>query len=153
MTPFVLATMILKWTTLGFGWLRGGHVERLAVTVLFCDHAISRAMVGLSGGYRIVIASECVVAAIFVWLALRSGRWWTLVASAALLLCILVFVLEWVQPDVSRKAAMSARIGLWWVISLSLMIGVWERWLAGEAPVSPSLVWRRRRGPGAGAAA
>ncbi len=144
MTPFLLAMIVLKWTTFGFGWLRGGHTERFAVLVLFCDHALTRAVTRMSGGHEVGAVSETVVAAIFLWLALRSNRWWTLVASAALMLCVLVFVLEWTHPAVTRNTAVSARIGLWMIVSLSLLAGVWERWLAGEAAVSPLSAWRRR---------
>jgi len=143
-TPFVLATAILKWAVLALAWLRGGHPERLAVAVMFCDHAVTRLTTRLPGGHELSMVSECLVAAFFVWLALRSNRWWTLVAAAALMLCVLVFALEWADPAVSRNAAISARIGLWWVICLSLLAGVWERRLAGEPAVSPRSVWRRR---------
>lgn len=136
MTPFVLAALILKWAALALGWLRGGHIERLAVAVLLCDHILTRATTGMPGAHELVAASECVVATIFAWLALRSDRWWTLIASAALMLCVLVFVLEWTHPAVSTTSAISARIGLWCIVSLSLLGGVWERWLAGEAAVS-----------------
>ncbi len=144
MTPFLVALMILTWVTFAVGWLGGGHTERFAVTVVFCDYVLTRATAGMSGGHELVAVSETVVAAIFIWLALRSSRWWTLVASAALMLCVVVFVLEWMHPGVSRDTAISARIGLWMVVSLSLLAGVRERWLAGEAAVSPLTVWRRR---------
>jgi len=83
-----------------------------------------------------VALSEFVVAVIFAWLAFRSDRWWVLVASAALILCVLVFILEWTTPGLSRDDAISARRGLWLVVAASLFGGVFERWLAGEAPVS-----------------
>lgn len=145
MTPFVLASLILVWLSFGVGWLWGGRTERAAVLVLFLDHALTRATIGMPGAHELVAVSEFMVALTFAWLAFRSARWWTLVALAASLLCVLVFVLEWTQPGLSRYAAVSARTGLWFVISLSLMAGVAERWLAGEPPVSAAARWRRSK--------
>src|SRR5690606_22567268 len=142
-----MATLILKWTALGLGWLRGGHTERFAVAVLFCDHVLTRATTEMPGSHKLVGVSELVVAGVFLWLALRSDRWWTLAAAAALLLCVLVFALELSHSGVSTYGAISARIGLWCVVSLSLIAGVWERWLAGEAAISSRRRWRSRTAP------
>lgn len=115
------------------------------MAVLFWDYAITRSTTGMVGAHNLVAASEFLLACIFVWLAFRFDRWWTLVASAALMLCVSVFVLEWTNPDLPRDAAISARLGLWFCIHLSLLMGVGERWLAGEPAVSDTAVWRRRR--------
>jgi len=143
-TPFLLASLILAWVSFVTAWLRGGHTERFAVAVLFCDYALTRMTTGMAGAHELVAVSESVLAVIIAWLAFRSDRWWTLVAAGALMLCVLVFVLEWTNPDLPRNAAISARSGLWFVIPLSLLAGVVERWLAGERAVSDTAVWRRR---------
>ena len=134
----------LVWASFTAGWLRGGHTERLAVAVLFWDFALARATAGMPGAHDLVGVSECAMALIFFWIALKSPRWWTLVASAALALCALVFVLEWTTLDLSTYAAISARLGLWYLIHLSLLAGVGERWLAGEEAVSRTAVWKPR---------
>lgn len=136
MTPIVLAATVLLWAALALAWLRGGHTERLAAAVLLYDNAVTRITTGMPGGHELSMAFECLVAAFFLGLALRSNRWWTLVAAAALALCALVNVLDWTHPAVSTNTAISARIGLWCVVGLSLLAGVWERWLAREAAVS-----------------
>lgn len=135
----------LVWVSFAVGWLRGGHTERLAVAVLFWDFALGRSISGMPGAHNIVGVSEVALALIFFWIALRSRRWWTLVASAALGLCAMVFVLEWTTPNLHRDAAISARLGLWLLVHLSLLAGVMERWLAGEPAVSAGETWRRRR--------
>ncbi|WP_374515877.1 hypothetical protein [Brevundimonas sp.] len=137
--------MVIISTALAIGWWRGGHTERFAVAVLIWDGALTRAASGMPGGHELVAASEFIVAVIFTWLAFRSQRWWTLVAAAGLMLCVLVFILEWTTPGLSRYAAVSARLGLWCLVMLSLVAGVFERWLAGEAPVSEGARWRRRK--------
>lgn len=126
-------------------WLWGGHTERFAVAVLFCDYALTRMTDGMTGAHELVAVSEFALAVIFAWLAFTSERWWTLVASGALMLCVLVFLLEWTNPELPRLAAISARSGLWFVIPLSLLAGVAERWLAGEQAVSDHRRWRSRR--------
>lgn len=132
------------WASFAGAWLRGGHTERLAVAVLFWDHALTRLTVGMTSGHDLVGVSELAVALIFLWIALRHRRWWTLVAAAALALCVMVFVLEWTTSHLSINAAISGRIGLWYVVHLSLLAGVVERWLAGERAVSDTAAWRRR---------
>lgn len=144
-TPFIVAMQLLIWLSFAVAWLRGGHTERFAVAVLFWDYALTRATAGMVGAHDLVAVSEFVLALIFAWLAFRCERWWTLAASAALLLCVSMFVLEWTNPGLPRDAAISARLGLWFCIHLSLLIGVAERWMAGERAVSDTVVWRRRR--------
>jgi hypothetical protein len=113
------------------------------VAVLFFDYALTRITAGMAGTHELVGISELVVAVIFAWIAFRSDRWWTLIASGALMLCVLVFILEWANPDLPRYAAISARWGLWYLIHLSMLAGVTERWLAGEPAVSGTTQWRR----------
>ena len=135
---------VLAPLSFSLAWLRGGHTERFAVAVLLGDYALTRMTAEMTGTHELVGLSEFVVAMIFAWMALRSARWWALVASGALMLCVLVFVLERTNPDLPRYAAISARWGLWYVIHLSLLAGVAERWLAGEPAVSRTRRWRRR---------
>ena len=123
---------VLAWLSFVIGWWRGGRTERFAVAVLFCDYAFTRLTTGMAGAHQMVAVAELVVTLIFVWMAFTSDRWWTLVTSAALALCALVFVLEWANPGLSLSAAISAQSGLWFLVYLSLLAGVAERWLAGE---------------------
>ncbi len=127
---------MLLWAGCVAAWLRGGHTERFVVPFLLADQAITTLTFAAPGSHEVVAASEFLVAAVFAWQAFRSDRWWILIASASLALCVLVFILEQVLPGLGRFEAISARIGLWMVVSVSLFGGVAERWLAGEAPVS-----------------
>lgn len=136
LAPIFLGLQVFIWVSFAFAWLRGGHTERLAVAVLFWDYALARAVSGMPGGHDVIGLSEIVAATIFARIAFTSRRWWVLVAFAALMLCVLIFLLEWTRPDLSEYAAISARLGLWFVIHLALMAGVAERWLAGEGAVS-----------------
>ncbi|MBF0665665.1 MAG: hypothetical protein IR159_09035 [Brevundimonas sp.] len=125
-------------------WLRGGHVERFGVAVLICDYVVTAVVDGRPGEQLVAAASAIAVMLMFAWLSFRSGRWWPLVATSGLILCVMVFVLEWLDPALSGYAARSAQVGLWLLVYLALLAGAGERWLAGERPVSGPAMWRRR---------
>lgn len=112
--------------------------------MLICDYALTFLVSGTAAGHVIVAASAIVITLIFIWLSFRSARWWPLVATPALMLCVMVFVLEWLNPDLSRYAAGSAHVGLWGLVYLALLAGAAERWLAGESPAGAAAVWWRR---------
>lgn len=96
------------------------------------------------GGVQAVdIMSEVSATLVFIWLAMKSRRWWPLVAAPSLILCVMVHFLEWVVPELSTYAAQSAQLGLWIIVYLALFAGVGERWLAGEPIVSDRWAWRR----------
>lgn len=119
------------------GWLKGGHPERFGVAVLLV-HTLAET---LHGEWRIgdvdagIVAGRVVLMLIFGWLALRSTRWWPLAATASLVLILLVHLLVITTP-ISYFAAVSARVGLWLLLYAIVLVGAFERWMAGEAPVS-----------------
>lgn len=113
--------------------------------MLICDYALTGLLSGTSLQAGVTAASAGVITLIFIGLAMRSDRWWPFVAAGALTLCVMVYVLEWLHQGLSRYAAISAQIGLWIVVYLTLLAGVAERWLAGERAVGEASVWRPRR--------
>lgn len=127
------------------GLLLGGRVERFGAAVLACDYALTGLVAGTAAAEAIAAVSTGVIALVFIALAFRSDRWWPFVTAASLTLFIVVYFLEWVTGDVPRYAAQSARLGLWIVVYLSLIVGVAERWLAGDGPGQGVAVRRRRR--------
>lgn len=104
--------------------------------MLVCDYALTVLVSGSPHAQAAVTVSAVVLTGIFMGLAFRSDRWWPLVTTASLMLSVLMFLLEWLNPELSRYAAGSAQIGLWMVVYLALVGGVAERWLAGEGAVS-----------------
>lgn len=114
------------------------------MAALICDFVftglVGRTPVGDTGA----AASTFVVTLVVIWLAFREDRWWLLVAAASLILCVMTHIMEWMEPGLSQYAAESAQLGLWIVVSLALIAGAGERWLAGEPAASDAAVWRRR---------
>lgn len=125
-------------------WLKGGHTERLGVTVLIVAWVVSFAPPVMIGRLHADHAVEDVLLmVIFGWLALKSDRWWPLAMTVTMVLTVLVHVSMVLDPDLDRRADVAARLGLGVLTALSLLIGVFERWLAGERPVSEGAIWRR----------
>ena len=75
---------------------------------------------------------------VFGWLCLRSDRWWLFVMTAGIGLMVLVQGARLVDPSLSQFAVASADVGLGYLIDLALLLGVYERRLAGEPPAGPA---------------
>lgn len=145
MTAYLAASHVVGVLALLLAWFRGGHPERFCVGVLLFNQTTviyyDRWLVGAFEPGTAV--DDVVLLLIFGVLAFRSRRWWPLVVTAALALCVVVHGLAATTP-ITHYASVSARIGLWTIIELALLAGVLERWLAGERAVSRTAVWRRR---------
>lgn len=114
--------------------------------MLLLDHVIVTHVFEWWPNVVVEPAGDVVLLGLFVWLALRGGRWWPSVIAASLVLMMISHLLEATTP-MGRYVALSARLGLWILIYLTLLAGVAERWLAGERPVSDSRRWRERVRP------
>ena len=127
------------------GWRWGGRPERFGVaTLLLIDMASMLYYGWWIGDVQVGSAADDVVQLlIFAWLTLRSDRWWPFVVTASLALMVMIHFLT-IVSDLPSFATMSARIGLWILLYLALLVGVAERWLAGESAISSREIWRRR---------
>lgn len=127
-------------------WLKGGHTERFGVGVLFTSYMISSHiyMWRIGDVYWASAAQDFILTIIFGRLALRTSRWWPLVMTALFALIVMVHLLTIADFDLLEYAAVSAQIGLNTLINLTLLVSVFERWLAGEAPAAASVDWARR---------
>lgn len=119
-------------------WFRGGRQERFGAGVLLLSCLLS-----MAAFYRenwVSMGLEGVTLSIFGWLCFRSNRWWPFLATAASALTALLFVIKFLDAGFSQYALVSAFIGLEFLIDLALLLGIWERWLAGE-PAAGSAAW------------
>ncbi len=127
-------------------WTWGGRVERFAAAVLLVQcviMTINFILTWESGGvYLTGKIANVVVLLITGWLCIRSDRWWLLLMTATTGLKTLADLVGVLDPGLSDFALASAKIGLGYVIDLTLMLSVVERWLAGEAPAGRT-AWAR----------
>ena len=136
-------------------WFRGGRPERFGAAVLILDCLVSAVLHRwyISHLYPNLLVGKAVCLLVIGWLAFRSDRWWPIVMASALCLVVLIYVLRFLDPDFSQYAAVSAHIGLDYLIDLTLLFGLLERRLAGEPPAGPAAwakaarltAWRRNR--------
>jgi hypothetical protein len=129
------------------GWLRGGHPERFGVAVLIISYMVSSQTYRwrVDDVYWAAAVQDVVLVMVFGQLALRSNRWWPAGMAALFTLVVLVHLLTVFDPNLTRYAATSAQVGLNSLINLTLLAGVFERWLAGERPASDRATWRPRQ--------
>lgn len=125
-------------------WLQGGRPERFAAAVMLCVVATMSFAHGWESDKHFLVRMilDCVRLLVFGRLFLRSNRWWPSVMTAVMGLMIVADVVRLLSPDISYAGVVSAKVGLGYLVSLTLLFGVYERWLAGEAPASRA-AWTR----------
>ncbi len=136
MTVWQIAGTWFSLMVYAIAWFRGGRPERFGAAVLILDGLLSIVLFrwGVSGVYPNAMIKESLWLLLIGGLAFRSDRWWPIVMTAAICLIILTYGLRLMDPSLSLYAAMSAHVGLDYLIDLTLLFGVLERWLAGEQP-------------------
>ncbi|RZJ02884.1 MAG: hypothetical protein EON89_13705 [Brevundimonas sp.] len=129
-------------------WFRGGRPERFAAAVMLVVCVLITLNFVLTwdagGDRRPGKIADVIRLLIFGWLSFRSDRWWPLLTTAAIALLVVADVIGLLDPTLSQWAISSAKIGLGYLADLTLLLGVGERWLAGEAPAGRD-AWARAR--------
>lgn len=145
MTPFQLFYLYFSLVVLALAWIKGGHTERFGAMVIILAYLSTLVTPWRIDDFRVgEAATDVVVTLIFAWMALSRERWWPFAATASMVLALMVHLAMVLVPDLDGRADVSARAGLGLLLILSLLAGVAERWLSGEAPVSQFHAWRRR---------
>ena len=140
MTPWQVGGLLFGFVAYAVAWAWGGRPERLGAGVLLFACLLSSLSYRweIGGLYLAAMAQDSVRLLIFGWLCFRSDRWWPLVTTAALGLMVLMYVIRLLDPAFSHFAMASGHVGLGYLIDLALLLGVCERWLAGEPPAGPA---------------
>ena len=133
------------WFGLGayaVAWTWGGRAERFAagLSLLYCLCSSMTYTWEVGGFHLASFIENCVRLLIFGWLCFRSNRWWLFVMTVAIALKVLVVVIALFHPALSAVEAMSAEVGLGYLVDLTLLLSPLERRLAGEAPAG-SAAW------------
>lgn len=129
-------------------WIWGGRPERFAAGLLLLDEYVSMHLTfhwRIEHAYSLAVATYCGMLLVFGWMALRGRRWWPLAMTAILGLVLATYGLKLGNPTLSHFAAASARVGLFYLMDLALLVSVLERWLAGERPAGPAAWIRAER--------
>lgn len=139
-TPWQISGIVVGLAVYVVAWFRGGRPERIGAGALLVTFVVSCIILDweIGGFFWAAMVLDCVRLLIFGWLAFRSNRWWPLVVTAALGLMVLAHSIRLLDPGLSQLALASAAVGLGYVIDLALLLGVWERRLAGETPARPA---------------
>ncbi|MFN3669961.1 MAG: hypothetical protein ACK4VY_11670 [Brevundimonas sp.] len=149
MTGFQIGGIVACVVVFATAWLQGGHPERFGVMANLVGWTLSvlasaLTIEGLPVGLALV---DIALAGVFVRMAVKGDRWWPFAAAAFMILTVLVYVARVVTPELDDRADYAARLGLFICVVGTLLIGVVERWLAGERPISAHAVWRPRGRP------
>jgi hypothetical protein len=117
-------------------WIWGGRAERFGAgfMIALCMLSFITHKWTIGGLHPGVFIENCFRFLVFGWLCLRSDRWWPFVMTVAVALCVLVHAMAWLDPALSETEAFSAQVGLGYLIDLTLLLSVFERRLAEEAP-------------------
>lgn len=118
-------------------WFWGGRPERFAAAVMLVQCVFGTILFALRSdidGNLLSSIGEYVLLLIFGWLSFRSNRWWPFILTAALGLTAAVDFVGLLDPALSHRDEISAKVGLGYLIDLTLLLSVFERMLAGEPP-------------------
>jgi hypothetical protein len=151
MSPIQAAFYLLAFVICVMIWLGGGKTERTGAAMYLAALAASLMTQGLwFGNVRWAVAViDVVFLAGLIYLALRKDRWWPLVAAGFQILILLIYAAMVLRPELGVRSGVGATWALAHLISLCLLGGVLERFLAGEVSVRTSAIQARRRMPAA----
>ena len=129
MTPWQISGILFGLAAYAIAWTWGGRPERLGAVLLFFAYMLS----SLTDTWESALVEDSVRLLIFGWMCLRFDRWWLFLTTAALSQVVFVDVVKLLDPGFSHYMAVSAQVGFEFLVDLGLLIGVFERWLAGAA--------------------
>lgn len=126
MTPWQISGILFGLAAYAIAAIAGGRPERLGAGLLFLAYLLS----SLTEGWAVATVEDSVRLLIFGWMCLRFDRWWLFLTTAALAQVVLVDVLKLLDPTFPHYAAISAQVGLEFLVDLGLLAGAFEHRLA-----------------------
>lgn len=140
MTIWGVVGVLLGMAAYPVAWFRGGHPERFAAAVMLLHFAVGA--VSFANGWELNgnpvprMIADGVRLLLLCWLCFRSNRWWPFLMTVIAALMITVEVVAILDPDLSFRGGVSAKIGLAYILDLTLLFSFLERILAGEPPAA-----------------
>jgi len=129
-TPWQISGIVFGLAVYAVAWIWGGRPERLGAVLLFLAYLLSSLT---HAAWGVATVEDSVRLLVFGWMCLRFDRWWLLLTTAALTQIVFVDVVKLLDPGFSHYTAVSAQVGFEFLVDLGLLIGVFERRLAGAA--------------------
>lgn len=144
MTLWQSGGLVFGYLVYAVAWFGGGRPERFGAGVLILGNLLTSEFNtwDVGGFYPGIMMLDVASLLIFGWLCLRSDRWWPIVVAAGGGLIVLADAIRLLDPALSHYAMASAKIGAAYVVDLALLVGVFERWLAGE-PAAGAAAWMK----------
>lgn len=127
--------------------IRGGRPEQIGAATLFAGAWISTLVVRPLGlrFFHIetgILLTDVIVLSVFLWLSVRSTRFWPIWIAAMLTAEVIVHIGLVVAPSVHWSAYMDAT-ALWgWIAQLMLIVATWrarrrQKYPGADAPWKP----------------
>ena len=107
--------------------LRGRDTERLAAATVLLTWSLTLVVVrrGTEGTQWLVLFIDIAQLPVFLWLALRSSRYWPLFAAAFKLLLVLTHLARAIDPSISGWAYQTAGIIWSYLALITISYGAW----------------------------
>lgn len=114
-----------------YAGMRGGRPEKIGAATLLGGACLSVIFVDPFGGrFRHIepglLLTDLVILGIFLWLSIRSTRYWPLWISGMLLAEVIVHAVRGAMPNIVPEAYIDA-VAFWsWFAQLFLAVGTWR---------------------------
>lgn len=108
----------------------GKRHERATVLTTIVYVALPPVIYSLQyGSFRYgIFALELMLLAAFVITAIKTDRWWPILAAGAQILTCTTHFATFNPSDYHVWGAVTVRVGLWTVVTTILLLGAWETW-------------------------
>lgn len=139
-----VAFLVLLILSTFYAALRGGRPEQIGAATLFAGAWVSTLAVHPQGMrfYHVesgILLIDLAILGVFLWLSVRSTRFWPLWITAMLAAEVVVHIGLIVAPNVHWKAYMDATAIWGWIAQLVLIAATWrtrqrQKKLGADAP-------------------
>lgn len=138
MSTRVLLFLIFTSVAVLFALWKGRWEERtIALTMVFGIVATRIAIRMSDGSYQTVqwpvLAIDLTMLAVFLWVTVKSDRFWPMWASGFMLLGTSSHFFKMMSPEMAPRVYAAAERSPSYFIALALLIGTWRAWQMSKA--------------------
>jgi hypothetical protein len=135
--PAWLGPLILLLVCSAAFW-KGGPEERLTAAGLVVTVAMTMLLRDMSWPplQRIGFAADIIMFLLLAGIALKTPKWWPLMAAGFELLSVLTHISKMVDRHVDQWAYITANVIWTYLLMIALGVGVWNSWRARQSSVA-----------------